>query len=99
MIEVDTGAVVPLVTQVLSDQILFVQVFFDQYVDSHNIWSPDSTQIVVSGAIIDPSAVTDSDGLVLLPERFDSQIWVLDASGDSPPKSLGVGTIASWSSQ
>ena len=99
VIEVDTGAVVPLVTQVLSDQFLFVQVFFDQYVDSHNIWSPDSTQIVVSGAVIDPSAVTDSDGVVLLPERFDSQIWVLDASGDSPPKSLGSGTIASWSSQ
>jgi TolB protein len=86
-----------LVTQVASDEFLFVQVFFDQYVDSHNVWSPDSTRLVISGAILDVEEVLSSEGDVNLPEQFDSQIWVLDADGSSVPVSVGSGTIASWS--
>ena len=32
-----------------------------------------------------------------LPEVFDSQVWVLDATGVEDPVSIGRGTIASWS--
>jgi TolB protein len=97
VIDVESTVVTPLVTQVASDEFLFVQVFFDQYVDSHNIWSPDSTRLVISGAILDLDEVLRSEGDVNLPEQFDSQIWVLDANGDSEPISVGRGTIASWS--
>ncbi len=97
VINVETGILTPLVTQVASDEFLFVQVFFDQYADSHNIWSPDSTQIVISGAILDVEEVLNPDGALDLPESFDSQIWVLDADGNSEPMSVGSGTIASWS--
>ena len=97
VIDIESTAVTPLVTQVASDEFLFVQVFFDQYVDSHNVWSPDSTRLVISGAILDVEEVLSSEGDVNLPEQFDSQIWVLDADGSSVPVSVGSGTIASWS--
>ncbi len=99
VIDVDSGALTPLVTQVASDQFLFVQVFFDQYAESHNIWSPDSSHIVISGAILDVEEVLKPDGAIDLPETFDSQIWVLDAAGIEEPVSVGKGTIASWSPQ
>ena len=99
VIDVESGEVTPLVTQVASDQFLFVQVFFDQYVDSHNIWSPDSTKIVISGAILDMGAVIKPDGSIVLPDEFDTRIWVIDITGESEPLSVGTGTVASWSPQ
>lgn len=97
VLDVESGDVTPLVTQVASDEFLFIQVFFDQYADSHYIWSPDSSKIVIAGALLDVEKVTQPDGAVDLPETFDSQIWVLDASGIDEPLSVGRGTIASWS--
>lgn len=99
IIDVESGQLTPLVTQVTSDEFLIVQVFFDQYAESHNIWSPDSSQIVISGAVLDLDAVLLPNGEFDLPEEFDSQIWVLDASGEVDPVSVGSGTIASWSPQ
>ena len=86
-------------TQVTSDEFLFVQVFFDQYADSHNIWSPDSSKIVITGTVLDLDKVVSSIGDVDLPEQFYSQVWVLDANGLEDPVSVGEGTIASWSPQ
>ncbi|MDE0593311.1 MAG: hypothetical protein OSB68_08790 [Dehalococcoidia bacterium] len=99
IIDVESGDLTPLVTQVTSDEFLFVQVFFDQYADSHNVWSPDSSQIVISGTVLDLDNVVSSIGDIGLPEEFDSQVWVLDASGVEEPVSVGEGTIASWSPQ
>ncbi|MEE8046440.1 MAG: hypothetical protein V3T49_06335, partial [Dehalococcoidia bacterium] len=69
VLDVESGDVIPLVTQVASDQFLFVQVFFDQYAESHNIWSPDSTQLVISGAILDVEEVLKPGGVLGLPEE------------------------------
>ena len=97
VINVETGDVTPLVTQIVSDQFLFVQVFFDQYAESHNVWSPDSTKIVISGALLDAQEVTKPGGAIDLPETFESQIWVVDVVGVEDPVGVGRGTIASWS--
>ena len=97
VLDVETGGVTPLVTQVLLDEFLFVQVFFDQYTESYRIWSPDSSQLVVTGAILEVVTVLQPGGAAELPEVFDSQVWVLDATGVEDPVSIGRGTIASWS--
>jgi hypothetical protein len=97
--DVDYGNVNLLATYFASDQFLFVQSFFDQYVESHNIWSPDRLKIVISGLLLDLEEVINSDGVLVLPPEFDSQIWVLDVSGNADPVSVGRGTLATWSAQ
>jgi TolB protein len=99
VIDVKSGELTPLVTQVTSDEFLFVQVFFDQYAESHNIWSPDSSSIVISGALLDIESVLTPGGALKLPDEFDSHIWVIDVDGSDEPVSVGSGTIASWSPQ
>ena len=99
IIDVESGELMHLVTQVTSDEFLFVQVFFDQYVGSHNVWSPDSSQIVIAGVVLDLDKIVLPSGVIDLPEEFDSQVWVLDANGVEDPVSVGTGTIASWSPQ
>jgi len=64
-----------LATYFASDQFLFVQNFFDQYVESHNIWSPDSSKIVISGLLLDLEKIIKPNGDLDLPPEFDSQIW------------------------
>ena len=91
MLDVETGRVTPLVTQVLSDEFLFVQVFFDQYTESYRIWSPDSSQLVVTGAILEVVTVLQPGGAAELPEVFVSQVRVLDATGVEDPVSIGGG--------
>ena len=97
VIDVESGEVTPLVTQFASDDFFFVQTFFDQYVESHSIWAPDSSRIVIAGAILDLSEVVRPGGEPRPPQGFDSQIWVVDAAGVDDPVSVGTGTIASWS--
>ncbi|MCZ6539894.1 MAG: hypothetical protein O6922_08740 [Chloroflexi bacterium] len=97
VLDVESEVVTPLVTQVLSDEFLFVQVFFDQYAESHHIWAPDSSRFVITGALLDVDRVIQPGGAADLPETFDSQVWVLDATGVEEPVSIGRGTIASWS--
>ncbi|MCZ6539003.1 MAG: hypothetical protein O6922_04155, partial [Chloroflexi bacterium] len=94
VIDVESGDVTPLVTQFVSDDFFFVQTFFDQYVESHSIWAPDSSRIVIAGAILDPSEVVRPGGEPRPPQEFDSQIWVIDAAGIDDPVSVGTGTIA-----
>jgi TolB protein len=99
VLDVDSGVVTLLTTYFASDQFLFVQDFFDQYVESHNIWSPDSSKIVISGLVLDLEKVIKPNGDLDLPPEFDPEIWVLDVSGDVEPVSVGRGTLASWSAQ
>ena len=99
VLDVDSGDVTLLATYFASDQFLFVQDFFDQYVESHNIWSPDSSMIVISGIVLDLEKVIKPNGDLDLPPEFDPRIWVLDVSGDTDPVSVGRGTLATWSAQ
>jgi len=60
--------------------------FFDQYAQSHRIWSPQSDAIVFAGTL----------------ENGNSGVWVqpTGASGDQeaePPVNIGAGVIATWS--
>ena len=97
VIDVESGGVTELVTHFATDDFFFIQTFFDQYVESHSVWAPDSSRIVISGKIVDPEDATRSDGNAGPPEESDFQIWVLDASGVDDPVSIGSGNVASWS--
>lgn len=99
VLDVDSGDVTLLATYFASDQFLFVQDFFDQYVESHNIWSPDSSKIVISGLLLDLEEVIKPNGDLELPPEFDPQIWVLDVFDETDPVSVGRGTLATWSAQ
>ena len=97
VLDIESGEMTPLATLFASDDFFFVQTFFDQYMESHSIWAPDSSRIVIAGAIVDLAEVVQPNGEVELPEAFVSRIWVIDAEGVDDPVSIGTGTIASWS--
>ena len=97
VIDVESGDVTPLVTHFATDDFYFVQTFFDQFVESHSVWAPDSSQIVISGKILDPEEAVKSDGILEPPDLSEFQIWVIDAAGLDDPVSVGAGNIGSWS--
>ena len=97
VLDVESGETTPLITLILPDDFLCVQAFFDQFVESHNIWSTESSRIVVTGSLPGPGRDAQSASTADQTERFDFQVWVLDATGVDEPLSIGRGTIANWS--
>lgn len=97
VLDVESGETTPLITLILPDDFLFVQAFFDQFVESHNIWSTESSRIVVTGSLPGPGRDAQSASTADQTERFDFRVWVLDATGVDEPHSIGRGTIANWS--
>ena len=65
--------------------------FFDQYAYSNSPWSPGGTHMVVAGTTGD--AARPSNGHSATGDR----IFVLDATGGSPPLDIAGGTVAFWS--
>ncbi len=65
--------------------------FFDQYAHSHSPWSPDGTQLVVSG--VRQGAAGGGNGTA----PTDDKVFVLDVAGDEAPRSIASGTLAFWS--
>lgn len=55
--------------------------FFDQYAQSHRIWSPESDAFVFAGTLADGR----------------SGIWVQDVEAGSEPRLISDGTVAFWS--
>ena len=74
-----------------SDDSFTMLSFFDQYAHSHTPWSPDGTQLVVSG--IREGLGGGSNGAA----PTEDKVFVLDAAGDQPPRSIASGTLAFWS--
>ncbi len=74
-----------------SNEVFTMLTFFDQYAYSHSPWSPDGSRLVIAG----------SEGLV--DERRNghtpsgTQIYVLNAAGNTPPTELAQGSVAFWS--
>ena len=74
-----------------SDDSFTMLSFFDQYAHSHTPWSPDGAQLVVSGTREGVGA--GSNGAA----PSQDKVFVLDAAGVRPPRSLASGTLAFWS--
>jgi Tol biopolymer transport system component len=93
VVDASTGAETRLGDYTPTVEFQFMQTFFDVYAHSHDIWSPDSRAIVVFAS---PSTTSGE------PDRTrtagqDASVWVLDASGRTPPRVVGDGYIGGWS--
>jgi TolB protein len=58
--------------------------FFDQYAVSHSPWSPDGRWLMFAGTLSGESA------------DADPQVYLMEASAASPPKSVAQGRLAVW---
>lgn len=68
---------------------------FDQYAHSHQIWSPDSRRIVLSGAILDEQTrarIRANDYGAVTP-----RVWVVDTSLEQAPQAVAEGFLGFWS--
>lgn len=81
VLDAASGQTHPVATYTPSERFLQVIPYFDQYSQSLTIWSPDSTNLVVSAY--------RSDGT--------PAIWVVEASGHLDPRFLDTGWMGFWS--
>ena len=65
--------------------------FFDQYGQSHRLWSPDSSKILFSGVL----GRLEARGP--LPDGDTSSIYIADVDGGDEPVEVAQGTIGVWS--
>jgi TolB protein len=73
--------------------------FFDQYAQSHALWSPDGRYLVYSGT--PPNPRWSSSQPSLAPDAEDeqepsTQIYIVPVDGSAPARALAAGEIASW---
>ena len=74
-----------------SQELFTLLLFFDQYAYSNSVWSPDSTQLVFTGALT--RELTRRNGGS--PE--EDKVFVLNVDDDSPPLEIASGSLAFWS--
>ena len=55
--------------------------FFDQFAPSHLVWSADSTKLTFAGSVEGGASM---------------KVWIIDAVGDAPPRSVADGRLAFW---
>jgi len=83
-----------------SDEQLFMFAFFDQYAQSHAVWSPDGKYLVYAGSppgsAQSKPAADPTSGLGQGTETERSQIFVAAADGSSAPRALVDGSIGLW---
>ena len=65
--------------------------FFDQYGQSHRLWSPDGSKILFAGVV----GRLEERGL--LPDGRASSIYIADVGGGDEPGLVGQGSIGVWS--
>ena len=74
--------------------------FFDQYAQSHAVWSPDGKYLVYAGSppgsAQSKPAADPTSGLGQGTETERSQIFVAAADGSSAPRALVDGSIGLW---
>ena len=91
VLDVETGATSRLAEFVASEDMRVWLQFFDQFVYSHGIWSPDSRAIVFSGSVAG-SGVGAATGA-----QQQDQIIVLTVGELPTLNAIGEGRLAFWS--
>ncbi len=83
-----------------SDEQFLMFRFFDQYAQSHGLWSPDGKYLVYAGSPAEsarskpaPEAADSTAGQV---GRDRSQVFVAAVDGSTAPRTLVDGSIALW---
>ena len=88
VVEVESGEVVYLPDFVPSQEQLIHFMFFDQYAQSHPVWSPDSGSILVCGQL--GYQLIRSE----LPSRESNRVMLMDASGERDPLDIAGGFVS-----
>ena len=90
VVEVDNGELIYLSDFTPSQEQLIHFMFFDQYAQSHPVWSPDSGSLLVCG----------QPGYQLirseLPTGESNRVMLLDADGGQAPLDIAGGVIGCW---
>ncbi len=76
-----------------SEEQLTIFMFFDQYAQSHNPWSPDGRHLIFSGEVgyrKESGPLSDSQ---------ESRVLVVDSRGADPPDEVADGLLGFWSPQ
>ena len=85
VIDLDSGADRELIDFIPSSDQLTWYAFFDQYVQSHRVWSPDSQSLLFAGVLAGEDRGTQS------------RIYVLNLEERHPVKAIASGSLATWS--
>ena len=85
------GEPVQLAEFVPSEEFIVMVSFFDQYAHSNSVWSPDSSQIVFSGAIGPTSFGSNGDS------PAGDRVYVMDVREGASPKEIATSSFAVWS--
>ena len=91
VVEMDSGELTYLPDFVPSQEQLIHFMFFDQYAQSHNVWSPDGGSILVCGQL--GYRLLRSE----LPPRESNRVIILDATGREGPRDIAGGFVGCWS--
>ena len=92
VIDVVTGETRVLARLLPSQDLLLITLpYFDQYAQSHRLWSPDSRYLVVTGALL-----PETNGSESL-QALTSQVIILDTTGQEAPVAIASGSLAFWS--
>ncbi|MSQ35272.1 MAG: hypothetical protein EXR57_05595 [Dehalococcoidia bacterium] len=99
VVDIASGSETSLGSNLPTLEFEFVLSFFDQFSNASQIWSPDSRNIVVSGAMLKAldKVPETRDQAQAPPVNEPEQAWVLDASGAFAPVAIGPGFLAFWS--
>ena len=91
VVEVESGELTYLSDFTPSQEQLIHFMFFDQYAQSHPVWSPDGSALLVCG----------QPGYQLirseLPTGQANRVILLDAEGGQAPRDIAGGFIGYWS--
>ena len=85
VIDVASGTDRELVDFIPSSDQLTWYAFFDQYAQSHRVWSPDSRSLLFAGVLAGEDRGTQS------------RIYVLSLEERQPVRAIASGTLATWS--
>lgn len=75
-------------------EFLFMQLYFDQYAHSIQIWSPDSRFLVLFGSL---AGTGDPAAYRLASQHEAANAWVVDVTGAAEAVLVGHGYIGAWS--
>ena len=89
--DLETDETAHLVDFLPSREMITMFMFFDQYAQSHNLWSPDGSKILFSGV---PGRLEERGPL---PDGSASSIFIADVGGNTEPELIGAGSIGVWS--
>ena len=91
VLDLETDEVQYLADFLPSSEQLTMFMFFDQYGQSHRVWSPDSRRILFSGVL----GRIEARGP--LPDGRASSIYIAEVGGTQVPALIGQGSLGVWS--